>query len=160
MSVICSAPGAAPAASSGIQTRSGATGKPEHGHKLLVKGAAECLLGRSTHVSARPPRVLPPGSMCFAACGTVLHIVRVVIDSRESPGGEISPHEWCVVAQLEHSKYVGLQTGNQSDTGICIHSWMFVTGLQRAQHCGLCAGASSRWQEGALDRSSKEEVPG
>ena len=52
MSVICSAPGAAPAASSGIQTRSGATGKPEHSHKLLVKGAAECLLGRSTHVSA------------------------------------------------------------------------------------------------------------
>ena len=51
MSVICSAPLAAPAASSGIQTRSGTTGKPEHGHKLLVKGAAECLLGRSTHVS-------------------------------------------------------------------------------------------------------------
>ena len=54
MSVICSAPIAAPAASSGIQTRSGTSGKPAHGHKLLVKGAAECLLGRSTHVSEHP----------------------------------------------------------------------------------------------------------
>ena len=63
MSVICSAPLAAPAASSGIQTRSGAAGKPEHGHKLLVKGAAECLLGRCTHVSAQPLDGFRPSEM-------------------------------------------------------------------------------------------------
>ena len=50
MSVICSAPTAAPAASSGVQTRRAAPSSASS-NVLLVKGAAECLLGRSSHVS-------------------------------------------------------------------------------------------------------------
>ena len=50
MSVICSAPTAAPAASSGVQTRRTAPSSAGS-NVLLVKGAAECLLGRSSHVS-------------------------------------------------------------------------------------------------------------
>ena len=50
MSVICSAPTAAPAASSGVHTRRTAPSSASS-NVLLVKGAAECLLGRSSHVS-------------------------------------------------------------------------------------------------------------
>ena len=50
MSVICSAPTATPAVSSGVQTRRAAPSSASS-NVLLVKGAAECLLGRSSHVS-------------------------------------------------------------------------------------------------------------
>jgi len=53
MSTICASARAAPAASlSGVQTRSGAV-KSSSNNMLLVKGAAECLLGRSSRVSLR-----------------------------------------------------------------------------------------------------------
>ena len=89
MSVICSAPGAAPAASSGIQTRSGAAPKAASSNILLVKGAAECLLGRSTHVSAHaPPAQLASVLTCCRAMvlqGTPCRITGVGKGLNEAP---------------------------------------------------------------------------
>ena len=69
MSVICSAPMAAPAASSGVQTRR-TTPSSAGSNVLLVKGAAECLLGRSSHVSLplASPALHAPASHSLGAC--------------------------------------------------------------------------------------------
>ena len=115
MSVICSAPGAAPAASSGIQTRSGATGKPEGGHKLLVKGAAECLLGRSTHVSACA-LAITDGLVIFmrhAPCIAACH------QQAGKLGGWSRILDWYVDAQLELHNGRNSQV-QESSASICI----------------------------------------
>lgn len=69
MSVICSAPTAASAASSGVQTRRTAPSSAGS-NVLLVKGAAECLLGRSSHVSLplASPALHAPASHSLRAC--------------------------------------------------------------------------------------------
>ena len=69
MSVICSAPTAAPAASSGVQTRRTAPSSASS-NVLLVKGAAECLLSRSSHVSLPPanPALHAHASHSLRAC--------------------------------------------------------------------------------------------
>ncbi len=65
MSVICAPPSATPA-SSGVQTRR--TLRASGGNVLLVKGAAESLLERSTQVQhLLSPSLLPVTNMSFIA---------------------------------------------------------------------------------------------
>ncbi len=52
MSVICAPPSSSPATANGIQTRAAA--KAPSANVLFVKGAAECLLQRSSQVRSSP----------------------------------------------------------------------------------------------------------
>lgn len=112
MSVICSAPSAIPAASSGIQTRSGAPAAAKHASSnvLLVKGAAECLLGRSTHVGA-PPLAASSMPLLTGLNGVAIQPLRTKIDCTQH-------WEWTVPAAL----YISCSLSSSTDWNALMHA--------------------------------------